>query len=98
TLFFFVGGFFAVLIRLELLTPQGDLFQAETYNKLFTMHGVMMIFFLSDPFDSGGAGNLPGAYDDWSKRSGFPANQSVALVRLHDRRRIHLCRRGCGRR
>src|SRR5206468_12083234 len=49
TLFFFVGGFFAVLIRLELLTPQGDLFQAETYNKLFTMHGVMMIFFFLVP-------------------------------------------------
>jgi len=49
TLFFFVGGFFAVLIRLELLTPPGDLFQAETYNKLFTMHGVMMIFFFLIP-------------------------------------------------
>src|SRR5438445_6252943 len=49
TLFFFVGGFFAVLIRLELLTPAGDLFQAETYNKLFTMHGVMMIFFFLIP-------------------------------------------------
>src|SRR5437667_863790 len=49
TLFFFVGGFFAVLIRLELLTPAGDLFQAETYNKLFTMHGVMMVFFFLIP-------------------------------------------------
>jgi cytochrome c oxidase subunit 1 len=49
TLFFFVGGVFAVLIRLELLTPQGDLVQAETYNKLFTMHGVTMIFFFLIP-------------------------------------------------
>ncbi len=49
TLFFFVGGVFAVLIRLELLTPQGDLVQAETYNKLFTMHGVTMIFFFMIP-------------------------------------------------
>jgi len=31
-------------VRLELLTPQGDLFQSDTYNKLFTMHGVVMIF------------------------------------------------------
>ncbi|MEP6768155.1 MAG: cbb3-type cytochrome c oxidase subunit I, partial [Acidobacteriota bacterium] len=45
TFFFFLGGFFALLIRLELLTPAGDLVQAETYNKLFTMHGVVMIFF-----------------------------------------------------
>jgi cytochrome c oxidase subunit 1 len=47
--FFFVGGLFAVLIRLELATPEGDLFQAETYNKLFTMHGTIMIFFFLIP-------------------------------------------------
>ncbi len=47
--FFFVGGLFAVLIRLELLTPQGDLFESETYNKLFTMHGLMMVFFFLIP-------------------------------------------------
>lgn len=49
TLFFFVGGFFAVLLRLELLTPQGDIVTAETYNKLFTMHGISMIFFFLIP-------------------------------------------------
>jgi cytochrome c oxidase subunit 1 len=49
TLFFIVGGFFALLIRLELLTPAGDLVQAETYNKLFTMHGLIMIFFFLIP-------------------------------------------------
>jgi cytochrome c oxidase subunit 1 len=49
TFFFFIGGFFATLIRLELLTPQGDLVQSETYNKLFTMHGVTMVFFFLIP-------------------------------------------------
>jgi cytochrome c oxidase subunit 1 len=49
TLFFFVGGVFALLIRLELLTPRGELFTAETYNKLFTMHGLIMIFFFLIP-------------------------------------------------
>ncbi|MFQ5604155.1 MAG: cytochrome c oxidase subunit I [bacterium] len=49
TLFFFLGGMFAVLIRLELLTPQGDLMQSETYNKMFTMHGIIMIFFFLIP-------------------------------------------------
>jgi cytochrome c oxidase subunit 1 len=49
TLFFFLGGFFAVLIRLELMTPDGDLMQSETYNKMFTMHGVMMVFFFLIP-------------------------------------------------
>ena len=47
--FFFLGGLFALLIRMELLTPEGDLVQAETYNKLFTMHGVTMIFFFMIP-------------------------------------------------
>ncbi|MGA2002161.1 MAG: cytochrome c oxidase subunit I [Terriglobales bacterium] len=49
TFFFFVGGFFALLIRLELLTPAGDLVQSDTYNKLFTMHGMSMIFFFLIP-------------------------------------------------
>jgi cytochrome c oxidase subunit 1 len=49
TLFFFLGGFFAVLIRLELLTPAGDFVEADTYNRLFTMHGLTMIFFFLVP-------------------------------------------------
>ena len=49
TLFFFIGGAMAVLIRLELATPVGDLVSDETYNKLFTMHGVMMVFFFLIP-------------------------------------------------
>jgi cytochrome c oxidase subunit 1 len=49
TLMFFVGGLFAVLMRLELLTPQGDLMTSDTYNKMFTMHGIVMIFFFLIP-------------------------------------------------
>jgi len=49
TLFFAIGGVFALLIRLELLTPQGDLVSADTYNRLFTMHGLIMIFFFLIP-------------------------------------------------
>jgi cytochrome c oxidase subunit 1 len=49
TFFFFIGGFFALLIRLELLTPSGDLVQSDTYNKLFTMHGQIMVFFFLIP-------------------------------------------------
>ena len=46
---FFVGGFFAMLIRLELLTPAGDLVTSDTYNKLFSMHGSVMVFFFLIP-------------------------------------------------
>ncbi|QQR74191.1 MAG: cytochrome c oxidase subunit I [Holophagales bacterium] len=49
TFFFAIGGLFAAGIRLELLTPQGDLFQPDTYNRVFTMHGVMMVFFFLIP-------------------------------------------------
>ncbi|MGE0814613.1 MAG: cytochrome c oxidase subunit I [Vicinamibacterales bacterium] len=49
SIFFFLGGLFAVGIRLELTTPQGDLFQPDTYNKFFTLHGVMMVFFFLIP-------------------------------------------------
>src|SRR3984893_9850501 len=49
TVFFFIGGAMAVLIRLELATPVGDLVSDETYNKLFTMHGVIMVWFFLIP-------------------------------------------------
>jgi cytochrome c oxidase subunit 1 len=49
TLMFVIGGLFAVLIRLELLTPPGDLVSDDTYNVLFTMHGIIMLFFFLIP-------------------------------------------------
>jgi len=49
TLFFFIAAVAAALIRLELLTPQGDLVAADTYNKLFTIHGVIMVWFFLVP-------------------------------------------------
>src|SRR5215471_2445948 len=58
SLMFFVGGTFAVLIRLELLTPKGDLFEAETYNKFFTLHGIIMVFFFLIPVVPSVLGNF----------------------------------------
>src|ERR1700752_2431920 len=49
TAFFAIGGLFAMFVRLELLTPAGDLLSGETYNKMFTMHGVVMVFFFLIP-------------------------------------------------
>src|SRR5882762_8233357 len=58
TLMFFLGGFFAMLIRLELLTPQGDLLHSDTYNKVFTMHGMIMVFFFLVPVVPAVLGNF----------------------------------------
>jgi cytochrome c oxidase subunit I len=49
TFFFFIGGAAATLMRINLLTPDGSLVEAETYNKLFTIHGVMMVWFFLIP-------------------------------------------------
>ena len=49
TFFFFVGGFFALLMRLELMTPGADIVSSHTYNELFSMHGITMIFFFLVP-------------------------------------------------
>ncbi len=58
TFFFFIGGALAGLIRLELLTPQTDLMAADTYNKVFTMHGVIMVFFFLVPSVPATIGNF----------------------------------------
>jgi cytochrome c oxidase subunit I len=46
---FMLGGLMAVGIRLELVTPAGDLFESDTYNKLFSAHGILMVFFFLVP-------------------------------------------------
>ena len=49
TFFFIIGGTAAALFRTELLSPRGWLFSSETYNRLFTAHGVVMVFLFLVP-------------------------------------------------
>jgi cytochrome c oxidase subunit 1 len=49
TAFFFIGGAAAALVRYNLIVPQGMIDSAETYNRLFTMHGVVMVWFFLVP-------------------------------------------------
>lgn len=56
--FFVIGGLAAVFIRLELLTPAGDLVAADTYNKLFSIHGIIMVFFFLVPVAPAVLGNF----------------------------------------
>ncbi|MDQ3089277.1 MAG: cbb3-type cytochrome c oxidase subunit I, partial [Acidobacteriota bacterium] len=47
--FFALGGIYASLIRLELLTPASDLLESGQYNRVFTQHGIIMVFFFLIP-------------------------------------------------
>ncbi len=58
TFFFFIGGAFASLIRLQLLTPGSDLLAPDTYNKVFSMHGIVMIFLFLVPSVPATLGNF----------------------------------------
>src|SRR5262245_29107949 len=49
TIFFFVGGAAAALIRYNLIVPQGMIASAETYNRVFTVHGFVMVWFFLIP-------------------------------------------------
>ena len=58
TVFFFIGGLAALLIRLELLTPAGEMVESDTYNKLFSAHGIVMVWFFLVPSIPATMGNF----------------------------------------
>ena len=58
TVLFFIGGFFALLMRLQLLEPYGWLVGPQIYNKLFTMHGIIMVWFFLIPSIPNTLGNF----------------------------------------
>src|SRR5215510_12223187 len=58
TAFFLIGAFSAAVVRLELTTPAGDLLDADTYNRFFTLHGVVMVFFVLLPSVPATLGNF----------------------------------------
>ncbi len=58
TFFLIVGGLFAMLIRLEHLTPGRTIMDAETYNRVFTLHGIIMVFLVIIPAIPAALGNF----------------------------------------
>ncbi|MXP62569.1 cytochrome c oxidase subunit I [Roseomonas sp. M0104] len=56
--FFIIGGFAAVMIRLELFTPAQDLMTADEYNRMFTLHGTVMVWFFLVPSIPNTLGNF----------------------------------------
>ena len=51
--FFLIGGIEALLIRLQLATPNGKLLSADLYNQVYTMHGTTMVFLVVMPLGAG---------------------------------------------
>jgi cytochrome c oxidase subunit 1 len=59
TMFFFaIAGFSAVAVRLELFTPAGDMMSGDAYNKMFTLHGGIMVFLVIIPLTPAALGNF----------------------------------------
>jgi cytochrome c oxidase subunit I+III len=54
---FGAGGVEALLMRTQLITPNNDLLGPETYDQLFSLHGITMIFFFIIPMTTGAFGN-----------------------------------------
>ena len=97
TFFFFIGGSMAGLIRLELLTPQTDLMAADTYNKVFTMHGIIMIFLFLVPSVPATIGNFVLPIMVGAKDLAFPKINLLSWTCTRWRRDGD-CRDGDGRR
>lgn len=57
-LFLVVGGLLALLVRIELLTPKQTIMTAEAYNKVFTLHGAIMVFLVIIPAIPAALGNF----------------------------------------
>lgn len=57
-LFFFVGGLLAIVLRTELFTPVENLMTADTYNRIFTLHGAIMVFLFIIPSIPAALGNF----------------------------------------
>ncbi|NOU32376.1 MAG: cytochrome c oxidase subunit I [Polyangiaceae bacterium] len=55
---FLLGGIMAILVRLELLTPGRTIMDATTYNHVFSLHGVIMVFLFIIPSIPAAMGNI----------------------------------------
>ncbi len=85
-LFFTIASIAAALMRIELLTPQGDLVTSETYNKLFTIHGVLMVWFFLIPSIPTVLGNFLIPMMIGARDVAFPKLNLIELVYLYNGR------------
>jgi cytochrome c oxidase subunit 1 len=69
---FALGGFFALIVRTELLTPGHTIIDHDTYNKMFTLHGAIMVFLVIIPGIPAALGNIVMPLQLGAKDVAFP--------------------------
>ena len=77
-IFFALGGVEAILIRTQLIGPNGQILAPDTYNQLMTMHGVTMIFLVVVPMQTGAFGNYLLPLMIGARDMAFPRMNAVA--------------------
>jgi cytochrome c oxidase subunit 1 len=76
---FALGGVFALLVRAELFTRGQTLFDADTYNKMFSLHGVVMVFLFIIPSIPAAMGNIILPIQLGAKDVAFPRLNLLSL-------------------
>ena len=77
-------------MRLNLMTPRADLVSPEIYNRLFTMHGIIMVWFFLIPSIPATLGNFVMPLMIGARDLAFPRLNLAELVPVHGRRRLAL--------
>jgi cytochrome c oxidase subunit I len=88
---FLLGGIFAMALRVELLTPGPTIMGANTYNRMFTLHGVVMIFLFMIPAIPGVFGNFLLPLMLGAKDVAFPKLNLLSLYLYWTGATIALC-------
>ena len=78
-MFLMIGGVEAAIMRIQLIRPHNNFVSPEVFNRMFTMHGTTMIFFVIMPMLFGFANYLVPA-DDRCAGYGLPTSQCVQLL------------------
>jgi len=76
---FALGGTFALLVRLELFTRGRTLMDADMYNRMFTLHGVVMVFLFIIPSIPAALGNFVLPIQLGAKDVAFPRLNLMSL-------------------
>ena len=86
--FFFVGGFEALLIRAQLAQPDGTILSADKYNQMFTMHATTMVFLFVMPMAAAFA-NYMMPLQIGARDVAFPRLNALELLAVRLRRHLH---------